>query len=65
MSKKKLTKADLGKTLAELGFKEGDELLLPSKKTTSNESTSDEGGEGDGEDGEGGGGNHPGKKPGN
>lgn len=37
MSKKKLTKADLGKTLAELGFKEGDELLLPSKKPKSNE----------------------------
>lgn len=49
MSKKKLTKADLGKTLAELGFKEGDELLLPSKKPKSNEqSESNEGTEDDG-----------------
>lgn len=49
MSKKKLTKADLGKTLAELGFEEGDELLLPSKKPKSNEqSESNEGTEDDG-----------------
>jgi hypothetical protein len=65
MSKKKLTKADLQKTLAELGFKEGDELELPSKKTNdANTSTTDQGGEGDGDEGDGNGGNHPTKKPG-
>lgn len=37
MAKKKLTKADLQKTLAQLGFKEGDELSLPLKKPNSNE----------------------------
>lgn len=63
--KKKLTKADLKKTLASLGFKEGDEIILPSEKTT-NESTSTTG-EGDGGSGEedeedi----NHPKKKPDN
>lgn len=36
--KKKLTKADLKKTLAQLGFKEGDEIIIPSEKSQSNES---------------------------
>lgn len=66
MKKKKVTKADLDKTLRQLGFKEGDDL--PSAKSQSNESSEtneggeSEGGEGDGEDGNGGG-NNPGKKP--
>lgn len=68
MSKKKLTKEDLKKTLAALGFKEGDEIILPSDKPKSNESAeTNEGGESEGgeDDGEGGngGGNNPGKKP--
>lgn len=65
MAKKKLTKADLGKTLAQLGFKEGDDFPVPSSKTSNaNTSTTGEGGEGDGEEGDGNGGNHPTKKPG-
>lgn len=63
--KKKLTKADLKKTLSDLGFKEGDEIELPSKKTSdANTSTTDEGGEGDGDESEEGG-NHPKKGGGN
>jgi hypothetical protein len=62
--KKKLTKADLKKTLAQLGFKEGDEIIIPSEKSISNESTTEEG-EGDEEEGDGNGGNHPPKKGGN
>ncbi len=65
MSKKKLTKADLNKTLAELGFKEGDELTLPYKPNS--DAKTNEGGESGGseDDGEGGngGGNNPGSKP--
>lgn len=65
MAKKKLDLNDLDKTLRDFGFKEGDELLLPSEKEA-NESTTEggesEGGEGDGEDG-GNGSNNPGKKP--
>lgn len=62
--KKKLTKADLKKTLASLGFKEGDELIIPSEKANANESTTNEGGEGDGEEDEEDT-NHPSKKGGN
>lgn len=65
MSKKKLTKEELGKTLRELGFKEGDEIKLPSGKSNANASTTDEGGEDDGDEGDGNGGNHPPKKGGN
>lgn len=62
--KRKLTKQDLKKTLSELGFKEGQELELPSEKTTdAKTSTTDEGGEGDEGDEENG--NHPPKKGGN
>jgi hypothetical protein len=63
--KHKLTKADLKKRLSDLGFKEGDEIILPSGQNQKNASTQntdeggDEGGKGDGEDGE----NHPTKKP--
>lgn len=35
--KKKLTKADLKKTLAQLGFKEGDEIIIPSEKSNADE----------------------------
>lgn len=56
--KSKLTKQDLKKTLSELGFKEGDELELPSREKQSNESS--ETNEDDGEDG---GGSNPGGKP--
>lgn len=46
MAKKKLTADDLGKTLAEFGFKEGDEIFIPSEETNDNEqSDSNEGGE--------------------
>lgn len=43
--KKKLTKADLKKTLASLGFKEGDEIILPSsaKPNDNEQSESNEG----------------------
>jgi hypothetical protein len=64
---KKVTKADLDKTLRELGYKEGDELPVPSEKTNADASTQDtesgesEGGEDDGEGG--GGGNNPPHKP--
>jgi hypothetical protein len=66
--KHKLTKADLKKRLSDFGFKEGDEIILPSEKAKTNESTStNEGGESEGgeDDGEGGngGGNNPGQKP--
>lgn len=65
MSKKKVTKADLDKTLRQLGFKEGDDL--PSAKSNDNASTQDtEGGESEGgeDNGEGGnGGNNPPHKP--
>lgn len=46
--KKKLTKADLKKTLASLGFKEGDEIILPSsdKPNANEQSESNEGDEG-------------------
>lgn len=64
MAKKKLTAEDLDKTLAEFGFKEGDEIFIPSEETNDNESTTDEGGEGDGDEGDGGG-NHPKKGGGN
>lgn len=37
MAKKKVTKADLDKTLREFGFREGDEIFLPSQKNKSNE----------------------------
>lgn len=50
--KRKLTKQDLKKTLSELGFKEGDELILPSSaKPKSNEQESNEGDEGEGDGG--------------
>jgi len=67
MAKKKLTVSDLDKKLRDFGFKEGDELTLPSdekanESTSTTESGESEGGEGDGEDG-GGGGNNPPKKP--
>lgn len=39
--KKKLTKADLKKTLASLGFKEGDELIIPSEKDKANEQSNE------------------------
>jgi hypothetical protein len=55
--KRKLTKADLKKTLAELGFKEGDELVLPSKPNSNEQSESNE------EDDDTGGSNPPGNKP--
>jgi hypothetical protein len=35
--KHKLTKADLKKRLSDLGFKEGDEIELPSAKPNANE----------------------------
>jgi hypothetical protein len=63
--KHKLTKADLKKRLSDFGFKEGDEIILPSTQNQSNASTQNtnegdnESGEGDGDDGE----NHPTKKP--
>lgn len=48
--KRKLTKQDLKKTLSELGFKEGDELILPSsaKPNANEQSESNEGDEGQG-----------------
>lgn len=55
MAKKKLSQNDLDKTLRDLGFKEGDELLLPSDETESNETNEGE------EDT--GGSNPPGNKP--
>lgn len=73
MKKIKLKKSDLNKTLAGLGFKEGDEITLPSRETNSNAGTNEsgetnEGGESgsstdDGSGGEGGGGNNPPHKP--
>lgn len=65
MAKQKVTKADLNKTLRQLGFKEGDELPSPKQSDASTQST--EGGESEGgeDDGEGGGGsgNPPHKPP--
>lgn len=67
MAKKKLSWSDLDKPLRDFGFKEGDELILPSgkPKPNANDSTTDEGGEDDGDEGDGNGGNHPPKKGGN
>lgn len=47
--KRKLTRADLKKTLSELGFKEGQELELPSpsKPNVNEQSESNEGDEGE------------------
>lgn len=67
MAKKILTADDLTKTLAECGFKEGDELSLPSEKNANESAETNEGGEPEGgeDDGEGGNGsgNNPGQKP--
>lgn len=58
--KRKLTKQDLKKTLSELGFKEGDELILPSSsKPNANEQSETNEGEGDDDTG----GSNPGGKP--
>lgn len=45
MAKQKVTKADLNKTLRQLGFKEGDELPVPSEKSNANEQSTNEGDE--------------------
>lgn len=72
MAKKILTQEDIDQNpiLAELGYKAGDEIGVPSEETNANAKANNEGneggepedGEGDGEGGNGGG-NNPGKKP--
>lgn len=42
MKKLKLTADDLNKTLADLGFKEGDEIVVPLAETNANEQQSNE-----------------------